>query len=98
MTTKPSPTKLTAKRQPVCRKPKLFRLDQSNEARLNATLARYADLLGCPVSLSLLIPRALVALNDELNRAEAFEPAAGELAMPSLKDRERFIFGTLTPV
>ncbi|SBW12744.1 hypothetical protein KL86APRO_30235 [uncultured Alphaproteobacteria bacterium] len=89
--------KLYAAPQRVRRKPKFFRLDPTNEARLNATLARYADLLGCPVSLSVLIPRALVALNDELNRAEVCEPASGELAMPTLEARERFIIGTLSP-
>ena len=89
--------KLYAARQMVCRKPKFFRLDLLNEARLNATLSRYADLLGCPVSLSLLIPRALMALNDELNRAEECEPANGEVAMSPLKERERFILSTLSP-
>lgn len=89
--------KLYAARQPITRKPKFFRLDQTNDARLSATLARYADIIGSDVSLSVLIPRALVALNDELNRAEECEPASGELAMPSLKDRERFILSSLSP-
>lgn len=89
--------KLYAARQTACRKPKFFRLDQTNEARLSATLARYAGIVGCPVSLSVLIPRALVALNDELNRAEEHEPASGEVAMPTLETRERFILSTLSP-
>lgn len=89
--------KLYAARQTACRKPKFFRLDQTNEARLNTTLARYAGIIGSEVSLSVLIPRALVALNDELNRAEVCEPASGEVAMPTLEARERFIIGTLSP-
>lgn len=89
--------KLYAARQPVCRKPKFFRLDQTNDTRLNATLARYAEIIGAEVSLSVLIPRALVALNDELNRAEEHEPAAGEVVLPTLRERERFILGTLSP-
>ncbi|WP_337996266.1 hypothetical protein [Oleispirillum naphthae] len=89
--------KLYAARQVACRKPKLFRLDQTNEARLSATLARYAGIIGSEVSLSVLIPRALMALNDELNRTEEYEPAAGEVSMPTLEARERFILSTLSP-
>jgi hypothetical protein len=89
--------KLYAPRQAITRKPKFFRLDQTNEARLSATLARYAGIIGSEVSLSVLIPRALMALNDELNRAEECELASGEVAMPTLEARERFILSTLSP-
>lgn len=94
-------TKMTAKRQPVCRKPRFFRLDNANDARLTAMQDRYAALMGCPVSLSLILPRALVALEAELeaslNRIKVNDPN-DQAPEATLKHRERFILQTLTPV
>lgn len=59
--------RLFAKRQTIPRIRHQFRLDPMNDIRLQAMLSRYETLLGCPVSLSVLIPRALVALGNELD-------------------------------
>lgn len=88
--------KLFAKRRPVPRRSQHFRLDPTNDARLRAMLSRYETLLGCPVSLSVLIPRALVALGNEL---DSF-PASLEIGSPqaeALREHELHILTGLCP-
>jgi len=88
--------RLFAKRQTIPRIRHQFRLDPMNDARLRAMLTRYENMLGCPVSLSVLIPRALVALGNEL---DSF-PASLEISSPqteALREHELHILTGLCP-